>query len=162
MYYNIITNKYNIGDVFWSDFEKTIYEYMNENRTKFYTFSILVRCKLDNEDISISVDGNEIDIPLYRFDDCGWVCYRYCKHKKIRDYIFHRAMLRDNKLDSSSLISNVMITLFSSYKSMTAKHKIQQPRRVLESKLLKHIKNVSYNDKIKKYNFLTLEYELLF
>ena len=123
---------------------------MNENRTKFYTFSILVRCKLDNEDISISVDGNEVDVPLYRFDDCGWVCYRYCKSKKIRDFIFHRAILRDIKLDSSSIISNVMITLFSNYKSMTAKHKIQQPRRVLESKLLKHIKNVSYNDKIKK------------
>ena len=82
MYYNIITNKYNIGDVFWSDFEKTIYEYMNENLTKFYTFSILVRCKLDNEDLSISVDGNEVDVLLYRFDDCGWVCYRYCKSKK--------------------------------------------------------------------------------
>ena len=82
MYYIIITNKYNICDVFWSDFEKTIYEYMNENRTKFYTFSILVRCKQDNEDISISADANEVDVPLYRFDDCGWVCYTYCKSKK--------------------------------------------------------------------------------
>ena len=142
--------------------KKTIYEYMNENRTKFCTFCIVVRCKLDNEDISISVDGNEEDVPLYRFNDCGWVCYRYCKSKKIRDFIFHRAMLRDIKLDSSSIISNIMITLFSNYKSMTVKHKLQQPRRVLESKLLKHIKNVCYDDKINKYNFLTLEYKLLF
>ena len=44
---------------------------------------------------------------------------------------------------------------------MTAKHKLQQPRRVLESKLLKHIKNSSYDDKMNKYNFLTLAYELL-
>ena len=139
MYYNIVTNKYNIGDVFWSDFEKTIYENMNENRTKFYTFTIVVRCKLDNEDISISVDGNEVNVPLYKFDDRGWVCYRYCKSKKIRDYIFHYAMLRDIKLDSSSLISNVKITLFSNYNSMTAKHRLQQPRRILESKLRKHI-----------------------
>ena len=95
----------------------------------------------------MTVDGLVIDI---------------VKVKKTRDYIFHRAMLRDIKLDSSSIISNVMITLFSNYKSMTAKHKIQQPRRALESKLLKHIKNVSYNDKINKYDFLTLEYELLF
>ena len=71
-------------------------------------------------------------------------------------------MLRDIKLDSSSIISNVTITLFSNYKSMTAKHKLQQPRRVLESKLLKYIKDASYDDKINKYNFLTLEYELLF
>ena len=140
MYYNIVTNKYNIGEVFWSDFEKTIYEYMNENRTKFYTLCITVRCELDNEDISISVDGNEVDVPLYRFDDCGWVCYRYCIRKKVRDYVFHRAILRDIKLDSSSIISNITITLFSNYKSMTLNHKFQQPRRVLESKLLKHIK----------------------
>ena len=45
---------------------------------------------------------------------------------------------------------------------MTARHKIQQPRKVFESKILKDIKNVSYDDKINKYNFLTLEYELLF
>ena len=132
---------------------------MKENRGKFYSFTILVRCKLDNEDISISVDGNKIDVPLYKFDDCGWVCYKYCQSKKIRDYIFHRAMLRNIKLDSYSIISNVMITIFSNYKSMTAKHKLQQPRRVIESKLLKYIKNTSYDDKINKYNFLTLEYE---
>ena len=63
-------------------------------------------------------------------------------------------MLRDIKLDSSSIISNVMITIFSNYKSMTAKHKSCQPRRVLESKLLKNIKNASYHDKINKYHFL--------
>ena len=162
MYYNIVTKKYNIGDVFWSDFEKTIYEYMNENRTKFYTFCIVARCKLENEDISISVDGNELDVPLYSFDNCGWVCYRYCKSKKIQDYIFHRAMLRVIKLDSSSILSNRTITLFSNYKSMTVNHKLQQWRRVLESKLLKHINNVSYGDKINKYQFLTLKYHLLY
>ena len=84
------------------------------------------------------------------------------KVKKIRDYFFHRALLRDIKIDSSSTISNVTITLLSNYKSMTAKHKLQQPRRILESKLLKHIKNASYDEKIINYNFLTLEYELLF
>ena len=71
-------------------------------------------------------------------------------------------MLKDLNLDSSSIRSKVTITLFSNYKSMTAKHKIQQPRKVLASKILKHIKNVSYDDKINKYTFLTLEYELLF
>ena len=45
---------------------------------------------------------------------------------------------------------------------MTAKHRFQQPRRVLESKLLKHIKNASDDDKETKYNFLACEYELLF
>ena len=142
--------------------KKTIEEYIKENNTKFYSFSIVVRCKLNDEDICISVDNKPGYAPLYKFDNSGWICYKYCQSKKIRDYIFHRAMLRDIKLDSTSIISNVTITLFSNYKLMTAKYKLHQPRRVLESKLLKHIKNASYDDKINKYNFLTLEFELLF
>ena len=150
MYYNIITNKYNIGDVYWCDFEKTIHEYLRENTIKFNTFSVVVKCKLNDEDISISVDSGKGYAPLYRFPDSGWICYKYCKSKKLRDYIFHRAMLKDLKLDSFSIISNVTITLFSNYKSMTVKHKIQQPGKVLDSKIIKHIKNVSYDDKINK------------
>ena len=49
-------------------------------------------------------------------------------------------MLKDIKLDSSSIISTVTITLSSNYTSMTAKHKIQQPRKFLGSKRLKHKK----------------------
>ena len=148
--------------MYWGDFEKTIEEYIKENNTKFYSFSILVRCKLNDEDICISVDNKDGYAPLYKFDNSGWICYKYCQSKKIRDNIFHSALLRDIKLDSSSITSNVMITIFSNYKSMTAKHKLQQPTRVLESKLLKNIKNASYDDKINKYHFLTNEYELLF
>ena len=44
---------------------------------------------------------------------------------------------------------------------MTAMHKLQQPRKVLESKILKYIKNASDDDKETKYNFLALEYGLL-
>ena len=38
MYYNIITNKYNIGDVYWDDFEATLHEYMMNNSFKFQFF----------------------------------------------------------------------------------------------------------------------------
>ena len=81
--------------------------------------------------------------------------------KKIRDYIFHRATLSDIILYSSTIISDVTITFFSIYKSMTAFHKLQQPRKVLESKILKHIKNASKDDKETKDNFLSQEYELI-
>ena len=161
MYYNFATNKYNIGDIFWSDFEKKICEYIKENTPKLYAFSVVVRCELNDEDISLSVDSNEGCVPSYKFPDSEWISYEYCKIKRIRDYVFHRAMLRGIKLDSSSIINNVTITIFSKYETMTAKRKLQQPRRVLESKLLKYIKNSSYDDEIDKYNFLTLEDELL-
>ena len=54
-----------------------------------------------------------------------------------------------------------MITFFSNYKSLIAKHKMQTPKRILESKLLKHLHNASYNDKINKYNFLSQKYNLI-
>ena len=135
MYNNIIINKYIISNVFWSDFEKTIYEYMKKNRDKFSSFTTLVRCKLLNEDISISITGFKIQ----GLDASRGIFYKYCQSEKIRDYIFHRAMLKNIKLDSYSIISNVMITFFSNYDLMSAEHKLQQPRRVLESKLLKNI-----------------------
>ena len=133
---------------------------MEKNRNNYYDFTVVVRCKLNDEDISISVDSGKGRAPLYRFPDSEWICYKYCKSKQIRDYVFHRAMLRYIKLDSFSIISNVTITAFSKYKTMTTKHKMQQSGKVLESKLLKHIKTASYGDKINKYNFLALEYEL--
>ena len=161
MYYNIVTNKYNIGDVYWCDFEETIREYMVNNSCKFNFFSTNVKCKINNEDISISVDKIDGYAPLHKFDNGGWFYYRYCNSKKIRDYIFHRATLSDTILYSSTIISDVTITFFSNYKSMTAIHKLQQPRKVLESKILKHIKNASNDDKETKYNFLCQEFELI-
>ena len=54
-----------------------------------------------------------------------------------------------------------MITIFSKYKTMKPCYQLQQPRRILESKLLKHISNSSLFDKISKYKFLSIKYELL-
>ena len=47
---------------------------MKENTIKFYTFYVVVRCKLNDEDISISVDSGKGHVPLYRFPDSGWIC----------------------------------------------------------------------------------------
>ena len=134
---------------------------MKENATNFFDFSVVVRCTLNDEDISISVSGEEGIAALYKFHNGGWFYHRYCKSKKIRDYIFHQAILSDIILYSSPIISNVTITFYSNYKSMTSKYRIQQPRKVLESKFLKHIKNASYDDKIKKYNFLAGEFKFI-
>ena len=71
IYYNIVTIKYNIGDVYWTDIETVIQEYFKDNSTKFYAFTILVRCKLNNEDKNISVDGDKGCVPLYQFDNGG-------------------------------------------------------------------------------------------
>ena len=82
MYFNIITNEYNIGDVYWCDFEETIRKYMVDIYSKFHFFSTLIKCKVNNNDISILVSKMYGYAPLYRFDDSGWIYYRYCNSKK--------------------------------------------------------------------------------
>ena len=160
MYYNIITKKYNTGDVYWCDLVETIHENMMIHLCKFRKFSTVVKCKIDNKDISILIDKIEGYIPFYTLDvdEEEWIHLNYLNRYKIRDYIYYHCGLFDTVSRSSTVISDVMITFFSNYKSMIAKHKMQQHRRILESKLSKNIHNVSYNDKIKKYNFLSREY----
>ena len=69
-------------------------------------------------------------------------------------------MLKEIRLVPSSIINNLMTTSFSCYNSMTPRYCLQQPRRILESEFLKHIKDTSEDDKIKKYRFLSINLNL--
>ena len=57
MYKNIVINKYNIGDVYFSNFENVIQKYINDYNKKFNLFTILIRCKFDQENIFISINN---------------------------------------------------------------------------------------------------------
>ena len=117
---------------------------------KFNSFSIVVNFQLNNENMSISVDNIEGEIPLYKFKNSGWIYYNFCQSKKIGDLVFHTATLKKIKLESTSIINNVILTIFSKYKTIKRYHLLNQPRPVLESKLLKHIHNSYFSDKFFK------------
>ena len=87
-------HKYFIGDVLCKDFENNIRDYINDYNSKFNSFSILVKFQLNNENISISVDNIEGQIPLYKFKNSGWIYYKYCQSKKVGDFVFHNAILK--------------------------------------------------------------------
>ena len=57
MYYNVVINKYNIGDIYFSNFENIILKYIIDYNKKFNLFSILIKCKFDREDIFISINN---------------------------------------------------------------------------------------------------------
>ena len=160
-YNKFVINKYYIGNVLWKDFENIIRDYINEYNSKFYSFSILINFQLNKENMSISINNIEGQIPLYKFKDCGWIYYKFCQSKKARDFVFAQAILKNITLESSSIINNVILTIFSKYKTIKRNHLLSQPRPVLESKILKHICDLSYIDKINKYAFLAIRYELL-
>ena len=75
MYNNIVINKYNIGDIPFSDLENIVYEHIMEYNTKFNSISILVNCRLLDEDIKISIDNKDGIVPLYKFKDIGCIFY---------------------------------------------------------------------------------------
>ena len=68
------------------------------------------------------------------------------------------ALWEDLIIDSNTIIT---ITIFSEYYSMKSKHRLQQPRPVLESKKLKHTNDLSYTELVRKYPFLVRKYKLL-
>ena len=161
-YNNFIINKYYIGDVLWKDFENIIRDYTNEYNNKFCSFSIVVNFQLNNENMSISVDNIEGEIPLYKSNNTGWTYYKFCQSKKVRDLVFHNAILKNIKLESTSIINNVILTIFSEYKTIKRNHLLNQPRPVLESKILKHIHNFNFRDKMTKYFFLSKKYGIIY
>ena len=160
-YNNFVINKYYIGNVLWKDFQNIIRDYINEYNNKFNSFSIVVNFQLNNENMSISVDNIEGEIPLYKFKNSGWIYYKFCQSKKVRDFVFHTATLKNIKLESTSIKNNVILTIFSKYKTIKRNHLLNQPRPVLESKNLKHIHNSNFSDKFTKYKFLSTKYGII-
>ena len=111
--------------------------------------------------MSISIDNIEAEIPLYKFKNSGWIFYKFCQNKKVRDFLFHNAILKNIKLESSSIINNVILTIFSTYKTIKRNHLLNQPRSILESKILKHVHNSNFRDKWTKYFFLSKKYGII-
>ena len=158
---NIVINKYHIGDVLFKDFENIIRDYINEYNNKFYSFSIKIDFELNNENYTISIDNIEGQIPLYKFKNIGWIYYKFCQSKKARDFLYSQAIIKNINLKSTSIINNIILTIFSKYKTMTRNYLLTQNRSVLESKILKHIHNKDFRNKFINYQYLSKKYELL-
>ena len=85
----------------------------------------------------------------------------FVKVKKVRDFVFHNAILKNIKLESSTIINNVILTIFLKYKTIKRNHLLSQPRIVLESKILKNIHNSNFRDKLTKYYFPSTKYGII-
>ena len=160
MRHNMIINKHNLGDLHFGKIESLIKEYINDNRNKFEIFNILVKFEIGGNYESCLISNRIISIPLYKFENLKPICYKYCQSRKVVDYIKYKASIKDIVLKHDTIIKNVSITLLSHYRMMTPKHKLQQNRRILTSKLITKIKKLSYGEKMSKYYFLCAEYDL--
>ena len=46
------------------------------------------------------------------------IYYKFCQSKKVRDFVFHNATLKNIKLESTSIINIVILTIYSKYKTI--------------------------------------------
>ena len=66
--------------------------------------------------------------------------------------------MKGEKLSLETVIKNISITFYSYYYIMTPRHRLEQPRKVLESNLFKHITKLNDFEKNIKYSFLWHRY----
>ena len=59
-------------------------------------------------------------------------------------------------------IRNLTIKFISRYSNMTNRYQLEQPSPMIESKIVKHIKNQSHEEQINIYNFLTCKHNHLY
>ena len=83
--------------------------------------------------------------------------YPVCE--EILNRLHRYALISGKELSMNTVIKNMSITFFSYYYIMTPRHRLEQPRRVLESKLLKHITDLNDFEKNDKYRFLWQNYK---
>ena len=124
--------------------------YVEANRAKFPIFKTLIECELHGENIKFQSRRTL----LYSFDSVCF-CYKVSVSKKIRNYISHRVAIMGKKLFPETIINNLSIRFDSYYYIMHPKFRIQQPRRILESKILKHITKLDDLEKENNYGFLS-------
>ena len=77
--------------------------------------------------------------------------YPVCE--EILDRLHRYALISGKELSLDTVIKNMSLTFFSYYYIMTPRHRLQQPRKVLESRLLNHITNLNDYEKNIKYRY---------
>ena len=146
-----------IGDVIWEDFDEIIGNYINANRKKFPIFITQIKCNLYEQDIKFRFDRTNYKFLYYSFGDNVFK-YLHPVSKTIHNYIRYQAKMMKKELFPKTIIKNISITFYSYYYIMTRRHKLEQPRRILESKLLKHMHYFSDAEKITYYPFILFKY----
>ena len=153
-----VRDEHIVGDINWKDFFRVIHNYVDINRKTFPIFKTVVRCKLFNKDLVICYDKTKKRLIRYGFGD-GVFHDLYPVCEEILHRLHRRVLISGKELSLDTVIKNMSITFFSYFYIMTPRHRLQQPRRVLESRLLKHIANLNDDEKNIKYRYLWQYYK---
>ena len=162
---NYVTNIYNYNNFVCYDVENIIHDNIFIHKNKFNDFKTFVLCKI-NDNIEINVYKNSSDLntvlptflPEYKVYDMGTL-YIQIAGKMICKTIFENLRSKyDINCTPDMKIRNLRIKFISRYDNMTFRYQLEQPRRILESKMVKHIKNLSEEEQ-DNYNFLVCKHK---
>ena len=137
--------------------EKIIFDCGNRFKYEFTEFCIKVKCETDNK----STTQKET---YYKYPKHGYLVIGPIEKDKKSDEILQGITKNIcNKIhsvfDGNDVVKNLSIKLIAGYDKMTLYHRFLQPRRVLESQLIKHIKNKRKINR-RSFDFLISRYEL--
>ena len=162
-----MTNFYKYNDIVWGDVEKILHENIISHNNKFNEFKTYVSCKI-NDDVEIKVYKNESDlrallsICLYPNEiyDVGTTYVHIAGEMICNDIRENLSSKYDINCTPDMEIRNLTIKFVSRYRNKAFRHQLQQPRSMLETKMVKHLKYMSYEEQSDKYNFLTCKHKL--
>ena len=164
---NYVTNNYIYNDIVWDDVETTFHENIISHNNKFNEFKIYVSCKV-NDDVVIKIYKDEFDLhavlptflePFRTLYDVGTL-YVHVAGKMICNKICENLSSKyDINCTPDMKIKNLTKKFVSCYNNMTYRYYMQPPRPMIESKKVKHLKNMSEED-IDNYNFLTCKHKM--
>ena len=158
-----VTNIYNYNNIVWVDVENILREIIISQNNKFIEYKIFVSCKI-NDNVGVEVYKNEHDLRALVYPFTGLdTLHVPVAGKKISDNIRENLTSRYKiKCTHNMHIKNLSVKFISRYGNMTYRYQLQQPRPMVESRMVKHIKYMSLEEQVNNYIFLTCKHNLSF
>ena len=164
---NYVINNYNYNDIVLDDVEKIIHENIISHNNKFNEFKTYKSCKI-NDDVETNVYKNESDLrallPIFLYPnkiyDYGTTYVQVAGKKICKTICENLSSKYDINCTPDMKIRKLTKKFVSRYNNMTYRYQLQQPRSIIVSKMVKHIKNVSEEEQ-DNYNFLTCKHNPL-
>ena len=164
---NYVTNTYNYNDIVLDDIVKIIHENIISHNNKFNEFKTYVSCKII-DDVDINVYKNEFDLrallPNFsnpnKIYDYGTTYVQVAGKMICKTICESLSSKYDINCTPDKKIRKLTKKFVSRYNNMTYRYQPQQPRSIIESKMVKHIKNMSEEEQ-DNYYFLTCKHNPL-
>ena len=167
---NYVINIFNYNDIVWDDVEKILHENIISHDNKFNEFKAYVSCKI-NDNVEINVYKNASDMhaalptfiePFKTLYEVGTLYVQIAGKMICKTICENLRSKYDINCTPDMKIRNQTKKFVSRYSNMTYRKQLEQPRPMIESKMVKHIKNMSHEEHINNYNFLTCKHNHLY